>query len=51
MLRRSVILSGCLARPFHTLWLGWLFTLTLVLPGVGAITLRVQRPAFFVAPR
>ena len=31
--------------------LGWLFILALVLAGVGAITLRVLRPAFFVAPR
>ncbi len=28
---------------------GWLFVLALVLAGVGAITLRVFRPAFFVA--
>lgn len=29
-------------------FLGWLFVLALVLTGVGAITLRVIRPAFFV---
>jgi hypothetical protein len=28
---------------------GWLFVLALVLAGVGAITLRMFRPAFFAA--
>ena len=28
--------------------LGWIFVLALVLSGIGAITLRVIRPAFFL---
>ncbi|MDJ1014868.1 MAG: hypothetical protein QNJ35_00020 [Paracoccaceae bacterium] len=34
------------AIPF----LGWLFVLALVLTGIGAITMRVVRPAFFADP-
>ena len=41
----GALLAGIIALiPF----LGWLFVLALVLSGVGAITLRLFRPQFFV---